>query len=40
MAELVKAGKSIGDILSDSNASADPSGQDAQTPAEAKLDNT
>jgi hypothetical protein len=40
VAELVKPGKSIGDILSDSNASADPSGPDVQTPAEAKLDNT
>jgi len=40
IAELVKPGASIGDILSDSKASADPTGPDPQTPAEAKLANT
>ena len=39
-AKLILPGKSIGDILSDSTASAVPSGPDPQTPAEAKLDNT
>jgi hypothetical protein len=39
-AELVKPGKSVGDILSDSTASADPSGPDPQSRAGAKLTNT
>jgi hypothetical protein len=37
---LIRPGKSIGDILSDSTASAVPSGPDPQSAAEAKLDNT
>jgi len=37
---LIRQGKSIGDILSDSTASAVPSGPDPQSAAEAKLDNT
>jgi hypothetical protein len=39
-AALIRPGKSIGDILSESTESANPSGTDPQSPAEAKLDNT
>src|SRR5262249_27564627 len=39
-AKLILPGESVGDILSDSTASATPSGPDPQTPAQAKLDNT
>ncbi|HEY6350214.1 MAG TPA: outer membrane beta-barrel protein [Candidatus Angelobacter sp.] len=39
-AELIRPGKSIGDILSESTASSVSSGPDPQSPAEAKLDNT
>jgi hypothetical protein len=38
--DLIKPGQSIGDILSDSTASASSSGSDPQSPAEAKLFNT
>lgn len=38
--QLVRPGASIGDILSDSRASADPSGPDPQSRAQAKLTNT
>jgi len=40
IAELIGPGQSIGDILSDSTASAVSSGSDPQSPAEAKLFNT
>ncbi|HEY6250001.1 MAG TPA: VWA domain-containing protein [Candidatus Angelobacter sp.] len=39
-AELIRPGKSIGDILSESTENADSSGSDPQSSAQAKLDNT
>jgi len=38
--QLIRPGKSVGDILSDSTASSVSSGPDPQSPAEAKLSNT